>query len=441
MKQQSAIFDPQAVFGHEVNTSQRQMDVMAMDTVSRAGDRGRTPISDDARNEFCRDVFGSLPRSDQRRSAELYMRGLVGGKGRRSIRRIATEVAGERSDQALQQFVNQSPWNPQPVRQRLAELLATAVEPVAWVVDEVAFAKHGRYSAGVERQYVSSLGKVSNCQLGVAVSLATAQSSAPVNWRLTLPPSWDGDETKRTRAHVPTHEFHRPQWQYLVDALDDMTVDWGVPVAPVVADAQHSNSVDALLSELDSRGLEYLLQVSRNLRVRCGTNPVRDRATSMLTGRVGVLREIVQIAAGAERQTVIWRDAPEARSRRSQFVIVPVVTTPGDDQQRGRGLARSTPRSLLAEWPLGRPEPKMYWITNIPHARIPDLVALAKLRARVRHDLEELRRSFGLCDYEGRSFAGWHHHVTLASAAYILHLLEQMRDGVESTISDERSAS
>jgi hypothetical protein len=81
------------------------------------------------------------------------------------------------------------------------------------------------------------------------------------------------------------------------------------------------------------------------------------------------------------------------------------------------------PRQLLVEWPLGKPQPRGYWITNITDRSLADLVALAKLRQSVKSHLETFANRFGLRDYEGRTFAGWHHHVTLASAAYVYDIL------------------
>jgi SRSO17 transposase len=47
-----------------------------------------------------------------------------------------------------------------------------------------------------------------------------------------------------------------------------------------------------------------------------------------------------------------------------------------------------------------------------------DLVRLAKLRWRVEHDDRELKDALGLDHFEGRSWPGWHHHVTLVSVAH-----------------------
>src|SRR5215510_1075108 len=88
----------------------------------------RDPIAD-----FCEQVLGSLSRSDQRRWGELYVRGLVTVPGRKSIRKISALAGGTATDQSLQQFVNQSPWEWSPVRAELAHLLASCAPVEAWV--------------------------------------------------------------------------------------------------------------------------------------------------------------------------------------------------------------------------------------------------------------------------------------------------------------------
>src|SRR6266498_3104451 len=123
-------------------------------------------------SEFCRRHLSSLPRSDQRRWGEVYVRGLISVPGRKSIKRICDHVVGWRADQSLQQFINQSPWRWEPVRCALAHAVSVVVRPRAWVVTEVVFPKHGSSSVGVARQFAPSAGRVLNCQLGLAVSAA-----------------------------------------------------------------------------------------------------------------------------------------------------------------------------------------------------------------------------------------------------------------------------
>ena len=73
---------------------------------------------------------------------------------------------------------------------------------------------------------------------------------------------------------------------------------------------------------------------------------------------------------------------------------------------------------LLAEWPPEADEPADYWLSNLPaDTAIEELVRLAKIRWRIEHDYRELKTGLGLDHFEGRSFAGWHRHVTLAVLA------------------------
>ncbi|GAB3976485.1 hypothetical protein GCM10029978_063490 [Actinoallomurus acanthiterrae] len=75
---------------------------------------------------------------------------------------------------------------------------------------------------------------------------------------------------------------------------------------------------------------------------------------------------------------------------------------------------------LLAEWPPGEPEPTDYWLSTLPATTpIKTLVRLAKIRWRIEHDYRELKTGLGLTHFEGRSWTGWHRHVTLASAAHL----------------------
>jgi hypothetical protein len=131
--------------------------------------------------------------------------------------------------------------------------------------------------------------------------------------------------------------------------------------------------------------------------------------------------ELIQRMDNTLRTTVSWLGADEDVIRRSQFLQAPVRLAAADNG--------STPgeRRLIAEWPLTKPHPRGYWITNSDRP-LPDLVPLSKLGQRVSPRIEEFADQFGLRDYEGRTFAGWHHHVTLATAAYIFRVLDSMRD-------------
>ena len=75
---------------------------------------------------------------------------------------------------------------------------------------------------------------------------------------------------------------------------------------------------------------------------------------------------------------------------------------------------------LLAEWPAGAGQPTDFWLSTLPEdTPLPELVRLAKIRWRIEHDYRELKTGLGLDHFEGRSWLGWHHHVTLVTAAHL----------------------
>src|SRR5690625_2726942 len=75
---------------------------------------------------------------------------------------------------------------------------------------------------------------------------------------------------------------------------------------------------------------------------------------------------------------------------------------------------------LLIEWPTDADEPTDYWLATLPpETPIADLVRLGKIRWRIEHDYRELKHGLGLDHFEGRTWIGWHHHVTLVTAAHL----------------------
>jgi SRSO17 transposase len=115
---------------------------------------------------------------------------------------------------------------------------------------------------------------------------------------------------------------------------------------------------------------------------------------------------------------LIWRRGTKAlqRGRFLALRVRPAGVTP-------RRLARAAGgelavRWLLAEWPVGKPEPTKYWLSSLPETTpLVELVRLARLRWRVEQDYRELKGALGLDHFEGRGWVGWHHHVTLVGRA------------------------
>jgi SRSO17 transposase len=109
--------------------------------------------------EFLTTMLAGVGRAERRHHGALYVQGLLLDGERKSIEPRAGGVP-DADVQALQQFVGQSPWAWEPVRRRLAQLMAQALRPAAaWVVDDTGFPKQGRHSVGVPRQYSGASAK------------------------------------------------------------------------------------------------------------------------------------------------------------------------------------------------------------------------------------------------------------------------------------------
>ena len=391
---------------------------------------------------FAEDVFTSMPRKDQRARGESYLRGLLLDGKRKSIEPMAARLAAADADgqgegvrdleQALQQFVNQSPWDPVPVRHRLAERMTAAIGPAAWVIDDTAFPKFGRHSVGVAPQYCGALGKVANCQVGVSIHAATDAASCPIDWRLFLPPEWDDDLQRRRRAHVPQGERHRPKWQLALELLDELG-DWGLAPPVLLADGAYGEVGEFRLG-LEERELTYMVQVPGTLSaypedVAPEAVPYTGRGRPSVPRyrqRRSSLKQLVEAAGRQAATMVAWREGADGQPLVSRFVALRV--RPAGVRLRRATRGGELPlRWLLAEWPQGTDEPVKYWLANLPaDTSMVELVRLAKLRWRVEHDYRELKDALGLDHFEGRSWQGWHHHVTLVSAAHAFVTLQRL---------------
>jgi SRSO17 transposase len=372
---------------------------------------------------FAQDVFASFLRSDQRRWGEIYLRGLVDVPGRRSIRRICDHVVGWRADQCLQQFLNQSPWEWEPVRRRLAQHVEAAIQPKAWVVEEAVFPKYGANSVGVEKQFAYPIGRTINCQLALTVVMAGEYGASPVNWRLLLPRSWDEDAARRDRAHVPDDVRYRPRWQHLLDAIDEMAAEWDLAPTPIVVDAHQQPQVEPLLSGLEERGLRYLVRVAAGMPI-AARSPARRQSMT----RLPTVGEIVAQSAGRHGMTLSWPGGPEGKLIRSQFVValLPAGYETGSPPEIGPGRFNRRQRRAIAQWSPSRRRPKEIWLTNLNTSQLPEVIDLITQRRRAGEELSRLSEESGLRHFEGRSYRGWQHHVTLVSVAQAYELLSRL---------------
>jgi SRSO17 transposase len=398
---------------------------------------------------FTAEMLGDLPRKDQRATGELYARGLLTGGQRKSMAPMAARLGTDH--QRLQQFITSSTWDYAKVRRNVARWFAGSQPVEALVVDDTGFPKDGDASPCVARQYSGTLGKTGNCQIGVSVHLVNEHASCAADWRLYCPASWDDKAledpvaaaraaSRRIRAGIPDQVRHTEKWRLALQMLDEMTGPEGWDVLgqatagggsrPVVAaDAGYGDNTTFRM-ELGSRDWRYVVAVKGTTSAHAGdaqpvapgrsTGPGRPRKPAYPAPPVN-LRQLAIAGAGQIRQ-VTWRRGTKATKDNpaalmtSYFLAIRVRPANRDIP---RGKDASLPECwLLAEWPPEADEPTDYWLSNLPeNTPIEELARLAKIRWRIEHDYRELKTGLGLDHFEGRSYLGWHRHVTLATLA------------------------
>lgn len=382
---------------------------------------------------FLTDIVLPMGRKERRQHAEEYVRGLLMDGERKSIEPMADRLP-DGNVQALQQFVNQSPWPSDQVRASLARKVEAEFVPEAyWLIDEVSFPKQGKHSVGVARQYCGALGKTANCQVSVTLDLGTEEASTPLDWALYLPKQWIEDPVRREKAGIPEQITFRTKPELALDLIDNVR-RWGLKDHLVLADSAYGDTYE-FRQGLRERKLDYVVQVSGELTAwtedpqpphppmkRGGKTP-RKRFYANDFPPARSLCQIAQDLPSTSWRTVTWREGTKGPLT-SRFARVIVWMANGLVQ--GKRMQQE-PEELLIEWPEGDKAPWKYWLSSLPPQRTSfrGLVRKAKGRFRVEQDYEEMKGELGLDHFEGRSWQGWHHHVTLVTLAYAFLMLER----------------
>src|SRR5262245_27045888 len=273
-----------------------------------------------------RDAFGS---DRPARWAPVYLAGPIQEGERKSIeplsRRVALppELKVQDPEQALQQFVNQSPWGEPAVLKRYRAVMAkTFASPEGiFVVDDTAFPKQGKHSVGVQRQYCGALGKKANCQCAVSIHYVSPEGHYPLDMRLYLPEVWLDDPARLDKAGVPEAERRRQsKGQIALQLLDRVRAE-GLPGGTVVADAGYGVS-GPFRDGLAQRGLHYVVGVTDEMVVftaeprwvepeaATGGRPQRRHRLAEGAPRPVSLKEL---AASTPRRKVTWREGAKGK--------------------------------------------------------------------------------------------------------------------------------
>jgi SRSO17 transposase len=258
------------------------------------------------------------------------------------------------------------------------------------VLDETGFVKKGEKSAGVQRQYSGTAGRVENCQVGVFLGYASRHGHALIDRALYLPEGWAGDEDRRAEAGVPAAVAFATKPK-LGRAMLERALGAGVPCSWVAGDSVYGAD-RALRRRIEARGgLGHVLAVTSGQR---------------LGGR-----RVDAWAAGLPPEA--WHRLSAGEGAKGPRLYDWAYTP-----YRG-GAPAGWEKGLLVRRKLDEPDDLAFSLTLAPEGTgLATLVRVAGTRWTIESCFEAAKGEVGLDEYEVRSWTGWHRHVTLAMLAH-----------------------
>ena len=217
--------------------------------------------------EVAQRLGAHFPRSEPRRRALAYLQGLLSPVERKNGWQLA-EQAGDESPYGVQHLLGRATWEADEVRD---DLRAYVVEHLGdpegvLIVDETGFLKKGDQSAGVQRQYSGTAGRVENCQIGVFLAYHAEGGRTFLDRALYLPRSWAEDPERCQAAGVPETVRFATKLT-LARQMIERALDHGVPARWVTGDAVYGSD-SRFRRFLQGRGIAYVLGITSGYTVR-----------------------------------------------------------------------------------------------------------------------------------------------------------------------------
>ena len=221
---------------------------------------------------FARVLAPAFFRREPRLRARSYLLGLVSGLERKNGWTLA-EFAGDATPDGMQRLLTSAVWDQDSVRDALGRYVAAELgDPDGVLIaDETGFEKSGSRSAGVQRQYTGTAGKITNCQVGVFLAYAVPGRGVRVlmDRELYIPRSWAADRDRCAAAGVPDTEFAtKPA---LARTMIERAIKAGLPFSCFTADEAYGDN-GKLRQWLETNKIGYVVAVACDHLVAAGAD-------------------------------------------------------------------------------------------------------------------------------------------------------------------------
>ena len=335
-------------------------------------------------------IASRFARAEPRARVRAYVAGLAAGLERKNGWTLA-EQAGEVSPDGMQRLLRKADWDVDGVRDDVRDYVVEHLGSAdgVLIVDETGFLKKGLRSAGVQRQYSETAGRIENSQIGTFLAYASPRGHAPIDRELYLPKSWTEDRDRCRAAGVPDDvEFATKTVQ--ARAMIARAVAADVPFAWVTADEVYGQDTDLRLW-LEAQDVAHVLSCKSTQTIITADASWRRAATLI-----------------AELPARSWRSystgAGAHGERVSDWARIPIRVA----WRGGWG------HWLLARRSISTGELAFYICFGPRSTSLADLARVAGSRWRIEECFQQAKNETGLDHYQVRDYRAWYAHITLS---------------------------
>lgn len=323
--------------------------------------------------------------------AERYLRGLLAPIERKNGWTIS-EYVGAKEPKALQRFLNLARWDAGALRDVVCDYAAEHLnDPQGILVaDPTGFAKKGKKSAGVQRQYSGTLGRIDNCQIGTFLAYVnTNRERVLIDRELYIPEkSWFADPDRCAEAAIPEDLTFKTRPRQVIGMIErarwsDLTFAW------FTADEEFGQN-PGLREYLEEAGIAYVMAIPK---------------TTEFTDRTGSTAVVQHRAARLARND--WQRRACGIGTKG-FRVYDWALLDSDDLDHQYLIRRSIDDGELA----------FYHCYNPRRESFGELVRVAGARWPIEECFEAGKGGVGLDNYQVRLYHAWYRHVTLAMLAH-----------------------
>ncbi len=382
-----------------------------------------------ALTHYLHEFDGCMGRVTNRRHLETYVGGQLSDLQRKSIEPIA-DAAGQ-PPRTLQQFLGLLRWDEGAVRDRLQRRVARrhAHPHSVGIIDETSFAKQGKHTACVQRQWCGSRGKKDNCVVSVHLGYVAGDFHTLIDGDLFLPEkTWHGNRTRCRTAGIPDDIVYRAKWKIALEQVQ-RALGNGLRFSWLTFDEGYGGK-PPFLRGLDSLGQNYVAEIPVSFVVWTKPPEVvyrehprdrqrgRPRKLPRLKVRNTPACEVRQVLAHSPKlRRVPWTRYHVKDGEKGPMVWEAKCIPVWIKDENGLPVG---PYRLLITRNVLKPEEVKFFLSNAPEGvPVETLLLVAFSRWRIERLFEDSKDELGMDHFEVRRYLSIQRHLILTCVSHL----------------------